>query len=556
MNLNAEIFQAFQNKLKTGNRRGVHLNAIPGNSRYKFDLARLSEIHQSLPEHFIIELLTQKSISFKFSIHDKIADQVGTEQAELFEEKTSTEEAEIPTQKLSKEQLRALSLEKLAMGFENLIFQNEVIQSEKGTNSLGFGFPILLRKDQDGQITAAPILIWSVTAKPLNQLNTWEISRTEDDAIYVNQVLSNHLQSDSGISLNQISEEMLADGKIDKPELLDICQNLLDQLKITQNLDFILNNYEPIPLLKTKAFYEDLLKEKGDSMIVKSGVFSLFEVQKQNIINDYELLKREFKNEETLKTGDFQSITSVETDPSQQAILESLKRQSKILIQGPPGTGKSQTLTAVLLNALENKQKTIVVCEKQTALEVLYKALEKLGLGKYCIMIKDSATDRKLAVNSVRNTIDAADFKKVIQAYSSTSLESQLAEIIQHKENINGIHEILNKDILPDKNRTEIVGSLLSAEHLSEKIELKDFQFSFSPEEFADLEEILESGQPLYEKFRPFEADGFIHPTKLIQENFHSSLQNLDVAFQHYNDSWTEIQRLIAEFKNIYEQKG
>lgn len=556
MNLNAEIFQAFQNKLKTGNRRGVHLNAIPGNSRYKFDLARLSEIHKSLPEHFIIELLTQKTINFKFSIHDKIAAQTGNEQIDFSSAERTEDESESVSDSPAPKQLREMTLEKLAISFENLIFQNEVIQSEKGTNSLGFGFPILIRKDQDGQITAAPILIWSVTAKPLNQLNTWEISRTEDDPIYVNQVLSNHLQSDSGISLNQISEEMLADGKIDKPELLDICQNLLDQLKITQNLDFILNNFEPIPLLKTKAFYEELLREKGDAIIIKSGVFSLFEVQKQNIINDYELLKREFKNQENLKSGTFQSITSVETDPSQQAILESLKTQSKILIQGPPGTGKSQTLTAVLLNALENKQKTIVVCEKQTALEVLYNALEKLGLGKYCIMIKDSAIDRKLAVNSVRNTIDAADFKKAIQAYSLSSLQSQLAEINQHIDNINGIHEILNNDLLPNKNRTEIVGMLLSSENLKKYIDLKELQLSFLPEEFRDLEMILEIGQPLYEKFRPFDTADFINPTKLISENFHSSLQHLDLAFQNYNNFWNDIQRLIAEFKPTYEQKS
>ena len=554
-NLNSEIFQAFQNKLKTGNRRGVHLNAIPGNSRYKFDLGRLSEIHKSLPEHFVIELLTQKNLNFKFSIHDKSTNQPSDEPAENVEEEFINEEEEIAERRLSPEQLREVALEKLSLSFENLIFQNEVIQSEKGINSLGFGFPLLIRKDMDGQITAAPILIWSVTVKPLNQLNTWEISRTEDDPIYVNQVLSNHLQSDSGISLQQISEEMLSDGKIDKPELQAICQNLLDQLKITQNLDFILNNYEPIPLIKTKAFYDNQLLKRGDAIIIKSGVFSLFEVQKQNIINDYELLKTNFKALEPQQKSDFQSITSVETDPSQQAILESLKSQSKILIQGPPGTGKSQTLTAVLLNALENRQKTIVVCEKQTALEVLYNALQKLGLEKYCMMIKDSATDRKLVVNSVRNTIDATDFKKVLQPYSMQSLQYQLAEIVQHKENITGIHKLLNKDLLPKKNRTEIVGNLLSYADSEDVIDLKDQQFFFSAEEFKDIETVLENGLVLYEKFRPFEGTSFLKPEKLTQENFHSSLRNLDTAFSNYQNQWSEIQRLIAEFKPTYEQK-
>lgn len=181
-NLNSEIFQAFQNKLKTGNRRGVHLNAIPGNSRYKFDLGRLSEIHKSLPEHFIIELLTQKTLNFKFSIHDKIGEP-SENNPEIIQEEFLNEEEKTAERKLSKEQVRELALEKLSLSFENLIFQNEVIQSEKGINSLGFGFPLLIRKDMDGQITAAPILIWSVTVKPLNQLNTWEISRTEDDPI-------------------------------------------------------------------------------------------------------------------------------------------------------------------------------------------------------------------------------------------------------------------------------------------------------------------------------------------------------------------------------------
>jgi len=556
-NLNSEIFQAFQNKLKTGNRRGVHLNAIPGNSRYKFDLARLSEISKSLPEHFIIDLLTQKNVNFKFSVHQKTTEKPKNDSYLLEDEGKINEElfpnsaiAEVPQEK---DKLSAL--DKLTTSLENLIFQNEVIQSEKGVNSLGFGFPILIRKDMDGQISASPILIWSVTIKAVNEMNTWEISRTEDDPIYVNEVLINHLQSDSGITIKQISEEMLADGKIDKPELQEICQSLLDQLKITQNLDFILNNYEEIPFIKAKASYEDRVPNKGDSVIMKSGVFSIFEVQKQNIINDYETLKKDFKPLDNFTKGSFQSITSVETDPSQQGILESLKSQSKILIQGPPGTGKSQTLTAVLLNALENKQKTIVVCEKQTALEVLYNALQKLGLGRYSIMIKDASTDRKLVVDSVRNTIDSADFKKLIQPYSEQSLQNQLTEISQHKNTINAVHEQLNSELLPGKNWTEIVGNLLNFQDSKDNINLQDLKFYFSEDEFKVIESVLENGEALYQDFKAFESSTFIDPEKLIKDNFHSSQQNLDSAFQNYENSWKEIEVLIANFKPIYEEK-
>ena len=65
-----EVFELFQQKLKVGNRRGVHLNAIPNNSRYKFDLSRLSSIFKSLPERFILDLLTLKNLKFSFSLYD------------------------------------------------------------------------------------------------------------------------------------------------------------------------------------------------------------------------------------------------------------------------------------------------------------------------------------------------------------------------------------------------------------------------------------------------------------------------------------------------------
>lgn len=564
LNLSPEIFEAFQNKLKTGNRRGVHLNAIPGNSRYKLDLAQLSEIHKSLPEHFIVDLLTQKNVSFKFSIHDQIVEEDSADSSrrtlsfeEDKEETEAIENEENPASaELSKDETKDKNKEKLSRSLENLIFQNEVIYSEKGVNSLGFGFPILIRKDvSDGQISAAPLLIWSVNIKPTNEMNTWEISRAEDDPIYLNEVLINHLQSDSGVVLDQLSEEMLSDGKIDKPELFNICETILSQLKVKQNLDFIMNNYAEIPAIKTKAVYETLLPKKGDAFIIKSGIFSIFEVQKQNIINDYEVLKSNFKPLEDPAKLPFQSITSIETDPSQQGILEVLKSQNKILIQGPPGTGKSQTLTAVLVNALENKQKTIVVCEKQTALEVLYNALHKMGYARYCTMIKDSISDRKLVVNSVRNLIDPADFKKPMQLYSAQSLNDQIAEITGHQNNVNDVHHLLNTELLPEKNWSEIVGNLLEFKDSQETLDLQDSIFSFSKEEFTEIETLLNAGEAIYREYETFIESSFLNTEKLVQENFLSSLQNLDQSFQGYQKSWEEIQNLIRDFEPIYIEK-
>ena len=61
MELTGKLLTELQNRLKVGNRRGVHLNAIPGRSRYKFDLNRLSHLDEKLPQEFINALLTGRA---------------------------------------------------------------------------------------------------------------------------------------------------------------------------------------------------------------------------------------------------------------------------------------------------------------------------------------------------------------------------------------------------------------------------------------------------------------------------------------------------------------
>ena len=75
----------------------------------------------------------------------------------------------------------SISLGKITKSFENLINQTDAIESEKGINTFGFGFPILVRRDQsDNKLTVAPILIWSLRirrTKEFNKKKHYEIRR-------------------------------------------------------------------------------------------------------------------------------------------------------------------------------------------------------------------------------------------------------------------------------------------------------------------------------------------------------------------------------------------
>lgn len=538
MELTEKFLTELQKRLKIGNRRGVHLNAIPANSRYKFDLNRLSNIDKNLPDNFIKALLSEQPLKFRISWKDNVPDLNS-----LFEEEQ-------------------IQLVRITKAFENLINQTEAIESEKGINTFGFGFPILARRDKtDNKLTVAPILIWSLRIKRTKEFNTWEIQRSDDDPIYINEVLINHLQSDSNVEIEQIPSEMLDDGLIEKSELIEICAKLIRTVNTTSPDDLeetFRKKLEKVVSIGDKAHYEKMPLNSTNSLIDFAGLFSIFEVQKQNIINDYgDLLELEGINIplDDMEEHSFQPISSVETDPSQQSILHSLEATRNILIQGPPGTGKSQTLTAVLINALENSKKTIVVCEKRTALEVLHNALIERGLNYHCVLIRDIVKDRKTVVDSVRDRVDNSEYKRYRYNYSKESLDNLIKKAKDIIENINCKHQKLGAKLLGDKSWSDVVGMLLAElkgniEDVSLNLERNVFKYTI--QELNMLLALVQKGQTLYKEYLPIESTSFINSLKLVGENPYLIEQAIYEDFDFYSKHLEQIKLLVKACREEY----
>ena len=539
MELTEKLLNELQKRLKIGNRKGVHLNAIPSNSRYKFDLNRLFYIDKNLPNSFIKSLLSEHPLKFRVSWKNNVPD-LNT----LFEEDHA-------------------QLIRITKSFENLINQTEAIESEKGINTFGFGFPILIRRDRsDNKLTVAPILIWSLRIKRTKEFNTWEINRNEDDPIYLNEVLINHLQSDSNIEIKQIPNEMLDDGLITKDELLEICLNLIREINpsvpsdikesYTKKLDNIIS-------IGDKNHYERLTANSTNSLIDFGGLFSIFEVQKQNIINDYSnLMNLEGLTFDLndLENHIFQPISSVETDPSQQGILHSLEAKRNILIQGPPGTGKSQTLSAILINALENQRKTIVVCEKRTALEVLHNTLVEKNLNYHCVLIRDIVKDRKTVVDSVRDRIDNLFYQTYTVNYSKDSLDILVKKAKSLIESINGKHKKLDEKLLGEKSWSDVVGMLLNelnGINEDHTLRIDKSQFKFNYQELNELIELVQKGQNLFTDFETIKSIPFINTSKLQVENPYQLEKVIIDKFEKYEYEYTRIKKLI-ENKNWWQK--
>lgn len=540
MEITEKLLIELQNRLKVGSRRGVHLNAIPARSRYKFDITRLSHIDENLPENFIKALLNNQPLKFKVSWKDNVPDLNS-----LFEEDQT-------------------QLVKITKSFENLINQTNAIESEKGINTFGFGYPILVRRDQsDNKLTVAPILIWSLRIKRTKEFNTWEILRSEDDPIYINEVLINHLQNDSKIEIDQLSSDFLDDGLIDQEELLDICTNLIMSINSTVPDDLretFIKKMETVKPIPDKKHYEKLPLTSNNSFIDFGGLFSIFEVQKQNIIQDYtNLLQLEGMtiNLDDMEEHIFQPISSVETDPSQQGILHALENTRNILIQGPPGTGKSQSLTAILVNALENHKKTIVVCEKRTALEVLYNQLCLKGLNYQCVLLKDIVKDRRVAVDSVRDRVDNSSYRRYRYTHSKETLDNIINKAETLISSINSRHKKIDKKLIGNKNWTQVVGELLTQLKTNEEaydLDIPKDNFTYQSSELNELLECIRNGDNLYRKYIPHHHLIFLNQSKLQGDNPFKIEQEIKESLSYYKNEYQAIANSIKQYKTEFKQ--
>jgi len=534
-------------KLKVGNTRSIHLNALPGRAATRLDLYQLSQIEENFPQDFIEMLLNNDSFSFPIS-YDKI--DLG---------------------KLDEDEKKKLTL--LSKRLNTQVIENNDNFLEYGIKNFGFGFPLLIKrgKNDPTKIIKAPLFIWSLDIERSYQnKNTWTIKKEEDAPIKLNELLISHLSKDESIQLEKISKEILEDGILDENELLELCNNILSQLNAkTETLSL---KIEKCPDKKT---IESIANSKA--WIQWSWIFWIYRSQKETIIHaTEELLERadEFESE-NLILDKFQTstISAIETDPSKEQIINTLTKDEIKLIQGPPGTGKSQSITAIVSNALANNAKCLIVCEKKTALDVIQANLEKAGLSDFSIVLDDVNKDRKKVIEKARNINENENqnynnFSQYYNNFSQLDFKDKYNRFCNLKKELNAKYREPLKKVFGDFTWKELIGLYLRFSKTSDFhsiIEKLDYEFlEFNHEEYLQYLNIVKDWGYLYEDIEKYSEEVFsILDIKLFSSEYKWAtyekvkadtkklLETLDIAYKYLegkNQSDCEVEK-VSIFK-------
>ncbi|WP_375312819.1 DUF3320 domain-containing protein [Bradyrhizobium sp. A5] len=97
-----------------------------------------------------------------------------------------------------------------------------------------------------------------------------------------------------------------------------------------------------------------------------------------------------------------------DADASQHSALIDAMKGQNLVIHGPPGTGKSQTIANIIANALAVGKTVLFVAEKQAALDVVKRRLERANLGEFCLELHSEKASPKAVLASLDKRLKVA----------------------------------------------------------------------------------------------------------------------------------------------------
>lgn len=243
--------------------------------------------------------------------------------------------------------------------------------------------------------------------------------------------------------------------------------------------------------------------------------------------NDYSSSLLEIIEEKNTKDFPFNWSKNLllPADSDHRKVLDSAEREN-IVVHGPPGTGKSQVLVNLIGKAIENEQKIALVSEKFSALEVVQKRLQQVGLSDFSF-IATQRGDRKKFIQSLKSNWEQL---------SNTELTPPKPLLRISEQSVNQLDfsiELLRKK--------DIVGgiSIREFQKKSGKIDLKKEFISWAPKisEFLENESKI---QKIYEE--KLSILGKIHPMILKSDELLTLSERIE-----------RIKNLTKELQSIFD---
>ena len=289
--------------------------------------------------------------------------------------------------------------------------------NERGVNTLYVALGCLSWSDPLMGDSESPLIMIPCSLEYKGAGKAMELVMADEDII-LNPAIRYYLKERHEIELPDIQIEEFSFDKIDS--FLESITKLIEVQgwKITKRAWFGIFSFESL------AIYQDLKLLDAEAR-ENSLIQAIAQIGDEAIEN----LRLDDRLDE-METPQQIPIPVVQADSSQLRAITLASQGANLVIHGPPGTGKSQTITAIIANALGQNKKVLFVSSKMAALNVVHARLQSIGLGQYCLEAHGVKSGKKKVIDELKRsfeTIDDIKIPKNFQEDLNKMLESRKA---------------------------------------------------------------------------------------------------------------------------------
>lgn len=319
--------------------------------------------------------------------------------------------------------------QRLNNALNNLSKKGRLYYEENGVNALYMAFGFLSYKDE-GQEYLAPLALVPIEISQKSVLDPFKVRPLDDDFI-INDNIVYKLRLEYKIDLARKEGQ-------DLKSYLNYVNALVSKLdfKILYSVYIGLFSFSKIMM------YQDIVN--NEDKIVKSPIVRALSGLESSLnqglrLSDVDLDKAEGLEEQNQVLA---------ADSSQYKAIYYAKEGLSFVLQGPPGTGKSQTITNMLAELIAKNKKVLFVCEKKSALEVVYRNLKKCNLDSYALPLFDTNANKKDIVKGIYDNLNSVQNNRIMVSEKArddmATDESLMMKMNQYLEEIQKKIEPLN----------------------------------------------------------------------------------------------------------------
>ncbi len=403
-----------------------------------------------------------------------------------------------------------------------------------GSKHLGIGYPYVLA-ERHGQRLAAPLFFWQLGIEPHAKTpDNWTIQRsTASHAVVPNHALFYWIDKVYGTDFSERARRLTHKKHLKTSDLADFTEALKQFVGLTEH-------GLPLSVLPSPGPNDtELYTRQG--LVHWSGVIGIFPSLPMDVAAQPPHILHELSGD----LGWKHTFSMLPMDPSQRAVLQSVHENAVTVVEGASGTGKTYMISNIVINALSNGKKCLVVSHNINALRRAQKFLLDSGFGDLSFIVRDLAADQLMLADMLR----AAATNPIKPKFDETEFKTILHRSQRETKKLDDAWRDLHAQTFGEMSFVDTVGRFLRTNRAEGKellhSQLNPADYQFSREEFEEIMVAIRASEPLFRKFPTLDHPLTCLDSALFSEN--DGAAGLDLAKQ-------KVQRLLEKSTALHHR--